>query len=339
MKIPFEGPAIFLLILFLLSTAAFAQTTAFNFQGRLNDGGNAANANYDFQFKLFDALAGGAQVGPTINQSNMQVINGIFSTTLNFGGGVFDSGNRFLEVSIRPAGSPNAYVVLGARQQLLSVPYAVKAVTATSAETAAVAGNSYLLDGISPDEFVRLNTASAGNINLLGNIQQSGNLSTGGTASITGNTTVGGNAAVTGTATISQNAAVTGNATVGGTSTLNGNVMQPAAANGTAKAMLYVFSNGVIDRCYNGVTGNSSGNCGFTLTQPLGPVGVYRINFGFQVDNRFVSATSRYGGSITSIQNTVPQFQFINSTTLEIFMTRIDSPADTTPFDFMLIVF
>ena len=43
-----------------------AQTTAFSYQGRLNDGGAPANANYEMQFTLFDALAGGNQVGATI---------------------------------------------------------------------------------------------------------------------------------------------------------------------------------------------------------------------------------------------------------------------------------
>ena len=36
------------------------QTTAFNFQGKLNDGGTPANGSYEMQFTLFDALAGGA---------------------------------------------------------------------------------------------------------------------------------------------------------------------------------------------------------------------------------------------------------------------------------------
>jgi hypothetical protein len=34
--------------------ATLAQTTAFTYQGKLSDGGNAATGQYDFQFKLFD---------------------------------------------------------------------------------------------------------------------------------------------------------------------------------------------------------------------------------------------------------------------------------------------
>jgi hypothetical protein len=50
----------FWMILFLLAAAtAFAQTTAFNYQGRLTDAGLPPTANYNFQFTAFDALNGG----------------------------------------------------------------------------------------------------------------------------------------------------------------------------------------------------------------------------------------------------------------------------------------
>lgn len=38
-----------------------AQGTGFNFQGHLNDGTNPANGQYDLQFRLYNAVAGGAQ--------------------------------------------------------------------------------------------------------------------------------------------------------------------------------------------------------------------------------------------------------------------------------------
>jgi hypothetical protein len=132
-------------LLFAFSTISFAQTTAFNFQGRLNDGSNPANGHYDLQFKLFDQIIGGIQVGATLNKPDLVLINGVFSTTLDFGGTGFTGADRFVEISVRPAGSPNAYVVLGGRQQILSVPFsirAINAVNADSATTAAVATNA-----------------------------------------------------------------------------------------------------------------------------------------------------------------------------------------------------
>ena len=47
----------------LTAGTAFAQGTGFNFQGRLNDGANPANGQYDLQFRLFNAVQGGTQIG------------------------------------------------------------------------------------------------------------------------------------------------------------------------------------------------------------------------------------------------------------------------------------
>ena len=162
-------------VLLFLSAAALAQTTAFNFQGRLNDGANPANGRYDLQFKLFDALAGGNQISSTIDRSNLQVINGVFSTTLDFGGTAFGSGNRFIEISVRPSASPNAYVILGARQQVLSVPFSARAAVASNSDTATTAQNSLSLGGISSSEFTRLNFPNNGDFRTTGNLSIDGN--------------------------------------------------------------------------------------------------------------------------------------------------------------------
>lgn len=162
---------IFCLLIFTVS-AAQAQTTAFNFQGRLNDGGNAANSNYDFQFKLFDSLAGGTQVGATVSKPNLQVINGVFSAVLDFGA-AFGAGNRFLEISVRPAGSPNAHVVLGARQQILAVPFAAQSANSTNST------NSLSLGGVEANGYARLNFANQGDVSAA-NLGSNGYLSVGG---------------------------------------------------------------------------------------------------------------------------------------------------------------
>lgn len=126
-----------------LSALAAAQTTAFNFQGRLNDGANPANGRYDLQFILYDALVGGNQIGPILTKPNLTLINGVFSTQLDFGAAAFAGGDRFLEIQLRPNGSTNAYVILGARQQILSVPYSVKSLNATNADNATNATNAF----------------------------------------------------------------------------------------------------------------------------------------------------------------------------------------------------
>src|ERR1043165_4063768 len=51
--------------------------TSFTFQGQLKDGGSPANGAYDLQFKLFDALTSGTQVGSTQCQDNVSVAGGV----------------------------------------------------------------------------------------------------------------------------------------------------------------------------------------------------------------------------------------------------------------------
>ena len=68
-----------------------------------------------------------------------------------------------------------------------------------------------------------------------------------------------------------------------------GNVTQSIDSYGLPKAMLYVSQFGSTTRCYNGTTGSSTPTCGFGVTLVAG--GVFLINFGFPVANRFALVT------------------------------------------------
>lgn len=52
---------------------------------------------------------------------------------------------------------------------------------------------------------------------------------------------------------------------------------------GGAKAMAFVNGDGTMIRCFNGVTGASSGGCGFTASRNPGS-GAYNIDFGPSID-------------------------------------------------------
>jgi hypothetical protein len=116
-----------------------AQTSAFTYQGKISDSGSAANGNYDLQFKLYDALSSGTQQGTTVALSSVAVTNGIFAVNLDFGAITFSGAGRFLEISIKPTGSPNPYTVLAPRQQVMSTPYAIKSLNAATADGLSVA--------------------------------------------------------------------------------------------------------------------------------------------------------------------------------------------------------
>jgi hypothetical protein len=110
-----------------LSTA-FAQGTAFTYQGRLNDSTGPANGLYDFRFVVWDALTGGNIVaGPTTNSAT-GVTNGLFALTLDFGSGVFTGPGRWLQLDVRTNGS-GSFAPLAPRQSVLPVPYALYAMT------------------------------------------------------------------------------------------------------------------------------------------------------------------------------------------------------------------
>ena len=143
-----------LILSVLIIGSAAAQTTEFTYQGQLKDGVNPANAAYDMQFRLFDdPNAGqGTQFGSTITKLAIAVTSGIFTVQLDFGSAVFDAAaNRYLEISIRPAGSSGGYTSLAPRSKVTASPYAVKSLTS---ETAV---NSSQLGGVAASQYVQTN--------------------------------------------------------------------------------------------------------------------------------------------------------------------------------------
>jgi hypothetical protein len=126
-----------LLTLHTAVTLGHAQGTAFTYNGRLNDNGAPANGNYDITFTWHDAENAGAQVGGAILMSSVPVANGLFAVTLDFGAGVFTGPARWLEVAVRPTGTPD-FTTLVPRQGLTSSPYAIYASTAAAVATEGV---------------------------------------------------------------------------------------------------------------------------------------------------------------------------------------------------------
>src|SRR5262245_38567788 len=114
----FRNPCSILLffVFTLLAVPVVAQSTAFTYQGKLTNSGNLPTADYDMQFKLFDALSDGTQIGATLtfdggpsNPPPVSVSNGIFAVTLDFGTcpppfPCFNGNPRFLEIAVRVHG-------------------------------------------------------------------------------------------------------------------------------------------------------------------------------------------------------------------------------------------
>src|SRR6266478_385293 len=124
-----------LLYFIFCSASVFANSTSFTYQGKLSDNGNLANANYDLQFTLWDALAAGTQQpqpGPiTIARNGVAVANGIFTVQLDFTVNAFPGADRFREISVRPA-AVGTFTTLSPRQQISSTPYAIRTLSAST---------------------------------------------------------------------------------------------------------------------------------------------------------------------------------------------------------------
>ncbi len=103
-------------------------TTAFAYQGQLNNNGVPANGSFDLQFTLYATNTGGVVIAGPLTNSATAVSNGLFNVVLDFGPDVFTGTNLWLDISVSPAGS-NTFTELNPRQPILPVPYALYAMT------------------------------------------------------------------------------------------------------------------------------------------------------------------------------------------------------------------
>ncbi|MGH7970598.1 MAG: hypothetical protein ACREIC_17875, partial [Limisphaerales bacterium] len=81
--------------------AAFAQTTAFSYQGQLQNNGSPASGTYDFRFRLVADPLGNNYVGSPFVTNGISVASGLFVTAIDFGLGPFGGSNYWLEVDVR----------------------------------------------------------------------------------------------------------------------------------------------------------------------------------------------------------------------------------------------
>ncbi|MGE3181250.1 MAG: hypothetical protein AB7N71_06440 [Phycisphaerae bacterium] len=121
--------------------SALAQSTAFTYQGQLDDSGVPADGLYDLQFRLFDAAVGGLQVGATVCLENIDVVGGIFTVVLDFGQQFAVPSARHMSVSVRrdtglTCANSSGFVALLPRQQLTATPLSNHAKSAFALDAA-----------------------------------------------------------------------------------------------------------------------------------------------------------------------------------------------------------
>jgi len=111
-------------------STVFAQGTAFTYQGRLNGASGPVTGSYALSFTLFNSSAGGSPFAGPVTNAPVNVTNGLFTTTVDFGN-AFTGASNWLAVAVSTNGANN-FVTLSPRQQLTPTPYAIYAESANA---------------------------------------------------------------------------------------------------------------------------------------------------------------------------------------------------------------
>lgn len=110
-----------------LAAPAMAQTpvdSKFTYQGQLSGASGPLNGAVDLTITLFDAANNGSVVG-TNSLSAVPVVDGLFTTTLDFGVDALTADARWIEIAVRsPAGGGGPFTTLQPRQALTVAPVA-----------------------------------------------------------------------------------------------------------------------------------------------------------------------------------------------------------------------
>ena len=126
---------IFYFLTLLLVFRIEAQTTVFNYNGRLIADGAPATGSFELRFSLYDADIIGNRIEPQLTFDSVGVVNGLFQVPLDFGASSFNGADRWLEIEVRPQGSASAFTQLTPRVKIAASPYAIQALNAATADT------------------------------------------------------------------------------------------------------------------------------------------------------------------------------------------------------------
>lgn len=127
-------------ILGMLTTALHAGTpaqTAITYQGQLKMNGAPYSGSADFRIELHASRTPGQPPLDIDDESNVEVVNGLFTLNLDFNAVHFDGRARWLAISVRAPHDPQnaaAFTDLSERQPITPAPYAIHAFNADAIE-------------------------------------------------------------------------------------------------------------------------------------------------------------------------------------------------------------
>ncbi|MFM1942003.1 MAG: hypothetical protein RI897_985 [Verrucomicrobiota bacterium] len=135
---------LFCLLSVLLPHGVGAQgTTAFTYQGRLEDGGQPAQGGYVLRFQRYDAASAGAAVGDALESGVVNVEDGLVTVLLDWGSDVVGGGDVWMGIEVRTNSVDAAFASLEPRVLLTPSP---RALTADRASASTEADHAVLAD-------------------------------------------------------------------------------------------------------------------------------------------------------------------------------------------------
>jgi hypothetical protein len=118
-----------------VSKVQAATPTTFGYEGQLSEGSLPADGLYDIRATLFDASSDGTIVGGPVTNLAVQVHQGLFTTTLDFGLAPI-AGTHWIGLAVRRFEETAPFTDLLPRQPITAVPSALRTAVADEARVA-----------------------------------------------------------------------------------------------------------------------------------------------------------------------------------------------------------
>lgn len=122
--------------------------TAFTYQGKIEKDGAPLTGTADLRFSLWNhptSSNSGNRTGSPFTRSAVPVTDGLFTTSIDFGGATDDNSGLWMDMEVAsPPGS--SFESIGPRQRISPTPQAVRALVAGTAETFSVTSDARLGD-------------------------------------------------------------------------------------------------------------------------------------------------------------------------------------------------
>jgi len=145
--------------------AGLACAEPITYQGHLLVDGLPAEGSFDLEYRVFDSVMEGVQLGQTAIADDVVVSGGLLDVELDLGD-AFDSADAYLEISVRLGDSEDSFDILAPRQLITATPKAVHASKADAmtglgwSEGGAVFGDGQILKFGSGDDRVLINRST-----------------------------------------------------------------------------------------------------------------------------------------------------------------------------------